>query len=154
MRTSNLVAAVAVFGGLSLMVGCGGMELNDTSMGLADAEGDGTTTQSECEAKGKALVCHIPPGNPANAHSICVSKHAVPAHEAHGDVLGACGGGAGGTGGDSSGDTSGDTGGDTGGTGGDVTPPPDTCAGSFCSAEHACCAGYACVSGQCVLPPQ
>ncbi len=38
----------------------------------------------------KVLVCHIPPGNPANAHAICVSENAVAAHLAHGDVLGAC----------------------------------------------------------------
>lgn len=38
----------------------------------------------------KVLVCHIPPGNPANAHTICISPNAVPAHLAHGDVLGEC----------------------------------------------------------------
>jgi hypothetical protein len=40
---------------------------------------------------GKVDVCHIPPGNPANAHTINVSVNAVPAHLAHGDNLGACG---------------------------------------------------------------
>lgn len=38
----------------------------------------------------KVLVCHIPPGNPANAHTICISENGVPAHLAHGCVLGAC----------------------------------------------------------------
>ena len=37
-----------------------------------------------------ATLCHIPPGNPANAHSIEVPQSAVPAHLAHGDLLGAC----------------------------------------------------------------
>jgi hypothetical protein len=56
----------------------------------------------------KTTVCHIPPGNPANAHTICVGNAAVPAHLDHGDVLGTCtcpddgddgsGGGGGGTG--------------------------------------------------------
>jgi len=32
-------------------------------------------------------VCHIPPGNPGNAHSISVAPSAVPAHLAHGDHL-------------------------------------------------------------------
>ena len=39
----------------------------------------------------KVLVCHIPPGNPNNAHTICVSYNAVAAHLAHGDYLGNCG---------------------------------------------------------------
>ena len=38
----------------------------------------------------KTTVCHIPPGNPANAHTICVGNPAVPAHLAHGDHLGQC----------------------------------------------------------------
>ena len=35
-------------------------------------------------------LCHIPPGNPANAQTIEVNQAAVPAHLAHGDSLGAC----------------------------------------------------------------
>lgn len=38
----------------------------------------------------KVVVCHIPPGNPANAHSICISPNGVPAHLAHGCHLGDC----------------------------------------------------------------
>lgn len=38
----------------------------------------------------KVAVCHIPPGNPANAHTICISENGVPAHLAHGCHLGAC----------------------------------------------------------------
>ena len=59
----------------------------------------------------KTTVCHIPPGNPANAHTICVGNAAVPAHLDHGDFLGTCsctGGPDAGTGG----------GGDAGGGGG------------------------------------
>ena len=42
--------------------------------------------------RNKITICHIPPGNPANAHSITISANAWPAHQAHGDQLGACGG--------------------------------------------------------------
>ena len=38
----------------------------------------------------KATICHMPPGNPDNAHNISVSASAIPAHLGHGDVLGAC----------------------------------------------------------------
>lgn len=51
----------------------------------------------------KTTICHIPPGNPANEHTICVGNAAVPAHvENHHDTIGACpneppcGGGGGG----------------------------------------------------------
>lgn len=37
-------------------------------------------------------ICHVPPGNSDNAHSITVGASAVPAHMAHGDALGACDG--------------------------------------------------------------
>ena len=39
---------------------------------------------------GKAVVCHIPPGNPGNQHTIEIGLSAVSAHLAHGDTLGAC----------------------------------------------------------------
>jgi hypothetical protein len=38
----------------------------------------------------KTCVCHIPPGNPDNAHTICIGAPAVAAHLAHGDTVGAC----------------------------------------------------------------
>ena len=38
----------------------------------------------------KVLVCHIPPGNPGNAHTIRVGSAAVKAHLAHGDDLKSC----------------------------------------------------------------
>jgi hypothetical protein len=64
-----------------------------------------TTTRQALEAEGcvvndaracdpadtkKTTVCHIPPGNPANAHTICIGNPAVDAHLAHGDILGEC----------------------------------------------------------------
>jgi hypothetical protein len=51
----------------------------------------------------KTTICHIPPGNPANEHTICVGNAAVPAHvQNHHDTIGVCpdeppcGGGGGG----------------------------------------------------------
>lgn len=42
------------------------------------------------DSPGKIDICHIPPGNPANAHIINVSVRSVPAHLAHGDRLYTC----------------------------------------------------------------
>lgn len=35
-------------------------------------------------------ICHLPPGNPENEHTLCVGGEAVEAHLAHGDHVGAC----------------------------------------------------------------
>ncbi len=40
--------------------------------------------------KDKITICHIPPGNPDNAHTISVSGNAKNAHLAHGDTLEEC----------------------------------------------------------------
>ena len=72
-----------------------------------------SATAASAVRAGKVDVCHIPPGNPANAHTINVSENAVKAHLAHGDTLGAC-------------VTSGGSCSDTGGT---CSPFPDNCIG-------------------------
>jgi len=41
-------------------------------------------------AGSKVQICHIPPGNPANFHTITVSDKALPAHLGHGDIPGSC----------------------------------------------------------------
>jgi hypothetical protein len=38
----------------------------------------------------KVAICHTPPGNPDNAHTIIVGEKAVQAHLAHGDTPGSC----------------------------------------------------------------
>ena len=94
--------------------------------------------------KKKTTICHVPPGNPANAHTLCIGNAAVKHHLAnHPDYLGPCkvetpcppppvpgtggasgglpgvdGGGAGGAGGAGAGGA--------GGAGGLVLPPDGT----------------------------
>jgi prepilin-type N-terminal cleavage/methylation domain-containing protein len=49
---------------------------------------------AECAATtatGKVVMCHVPPGNPGNSHTITISPSAVPAHLAHGDYFLSCG---------------------------------------------------------------
>ncbi len=38
----------------------------------------------------KTVICHVPPDDPSNYHTISVGDAAVPAHLAHGDCLGPC----------------------------------------------------------------
>lgn len=39
---------------------------------------------------GKITICHVPPGNPGNRHTIEVSANALQAHLDHGDYIGEC----------------------------------------------------------------
>jgi cysteine-rich repeat protein len=41
-------------------------------------------------AQKRVTVCHVPPGNHANAHTISIGEASVGAHLAHGDQLGPC----------------------------------------------------------------
>jgi hypothetical protein len=80
------------------LLGCAAEE--DQSMYLTGTE-EGAVHDSSgdwsCDSPRKVLICHIPPGNPDNAHTICVGASAVDPHQRlHGDTLGACGDGGGG----------------------------------------------------------
>ena len=48
------------------------------------------TASSSWAGGTKVTICHIPPGNPANFHTITISENALQAHLAHGDLPGAC----------------------------------------------------------------
>jgi hypothetical protein len=47
-------------------------------------------TSAMASPEDKVTVCHVPPGNPANAHTIVIGASAFDAHFAHGDTLGEC----------------------------------------------------------------
>ncbi len=49
-----------------------------------------TTTTTTSGSDEKITICHIPPGNNQNPQTITISPSAWPAHQAHGDVMGAC----------------------------------------------------------------
>jgi len=48
------------------------------------------TLTLERQENDKVAICHIPPGNPDNAHTITVSQSALAAHLGHGDYEGEC----------------------------------------------------------------
>ncbi|HJU87337.1 MAG TPA: hypothetical protein VJ788_08225 [Gemmatimonadota bacterium] len=52
--------------------------------------GDEGEEDTEGGEETKVVVCHVPPGNPENPHTIEVGESAVPDHLAHGDTEGAC----------------------------------------------------------------
>ena len=66
----------------------------DTIGECKDVKDNGNDTgksPSNPQSTDKVTICHIPPGNPSNAHTITISSSAVPAHQAHGDyVKGPC----------------------------------------------------------------
>lgn len=47
-------------------------------------------TAAQAAPAQKVKVCHIPPGDPANFHTITISENALTAHLAHGDLPGMC----------------------------------------------------------------
>jgi hypothetical protein len=75
---------------------------------------------------GHITICHYPPGNPGNRHTITVGAPAVPAHiRNHGDTIGPCGAVDGGSGTPTGGD-----GVDAGSGSPPPPPPPDQDAGT------------------------
>jgi hypothetical protein len=54
-----------------------------------DGDNSGPYRAEDCVPK-KVTICHVPPGNPSNAHTITVGVSALPAHLAHGDKQGEC----------------------------------------------------------------
>jgi hypothetical protein len=103
-RSSSSAVLVALC--TLLMAGCGGGTLSEEGSAGADSSGDALGGSSSLPNTGTAedveedegeegqgvTLCHIPPGNPANAHTITVGAPAVKAHLRHGDTLGACDG--------------------------------------------------------------
>jgi hypothetical protein len=55
-----------------------------------DSDDEPIEDPQDGDDKNKVTICHIPPGNPENAHTITVGESAVVAHIAHGDTLNEC----------------------------------------------------------------
>jgi hypothetical protein len=154
MRRLNLISSSALMVALCTLLACGGQPQQNgeptpddpQSGGLesapptsedpaSDGQGDAADAPGNPAAAGKITICHIPPGNPANAHTITVGLPALKAHTKHGDTLGACGG-----------ETDAGTGGETDAGSGDVDAGPSECApvGSTCGGGVVCCDGLTC----------
>ena len=175
MRRLNLVSSSALMMALCTLLACGGQPqpegepiLNDPQSGELEGGASEVSPGKKDEDPrspldtDKVTICHIPPGNPANAHTITVGRSALKAHTKHGDTLGACGS-DGGTGGDVDAGTGGgdvdagpgdgdvdagpgDGDVDAGPGGGDVDAGAPACGpvGSTCGGSVACCRGLTC----------
>lgn len=159
LKMGRLVSVVALVAA-AFTVACG-VGSEDPTLMLTGTESEALVVEQAdggltyyCPEK-KALVCHVPPGNPANEHTICVGKGAVNAHlRNHPDYEGACGVVDGGTtvpGGDEDAGEEGDL---DAGTAPEVdagTPTP-TCGdtGDACTGNGDCCSG-SCVSNVCAV---
>ena len=73
--------------------GCGGARQSSPTApaDTASAKVDGGSVSAQA-AEPKVTICHVPPGNPENAHTITIGAAAVPAHLANheGDSVGQC----------------------------------------------------------------
>jgi hypothetical protein len=142
--TARSSAAWMVLCTTLLALGCGGpTEAEDPSLGSGDdnlggAAGEAPATDGGTAPGGNTgvTICHIPPGNPANAHTLTVGVPAVAAHLRHGDTVGAC-----------DGETPTD-----GGSGGGIDAGPQCIPeGGECSTEgdETCCNSLSCQEGGC-----
>ena len=88
-----------------------------TSAGTSGSSFAGASTMGAAKGggSGKITICHYPPGNPANCHTISISQSALAAHLAHGDTIGPCPPGCGQSGDDDDDDDDDDDGGGGGG---------------------------------------
>ena len=64
----------------------------ETATAKISAASEGEGSVSAQTAVPKVTICHVPPGNPANAHTITIGAPAVPHHLSNhpGDHIGPC----------------------------------------------------------------
>src|SRR5262245_58632349 len=106
MRRNSCISTVSVLAaalGVGGFVACGAEESDEWSAeqrlaALKACRLDDGTVEHHAEARAcpagstkKTTICHVPPGNPANAHTLCIGNAAVKAHlRNHPDYLGPC----------------------------------------------------------------
>lgn len=102
---------------LIVLVACGGESpfspAVEETMGAKDSSGvTSMALPAQTARDPKVTICHVPPGNPENAHEITVAQASLKAHFPHGDTLGTCEG---------------------------EPPPPIECSGVCSQLEEVCC---------------
>ncbi len=75
---------------LSTLCSCCLCCLTVLALTVTTAHSKGGRSKGESSGGGSVCICHNPPGNPDNAHTICIGAPAVRAHLKHGDTMGEC----------------------------------------------------------------
>ena len=159
MRLHSILSSSAVLAslGLVMMGGCGssleeGEDFYDSTQRDEELNA-GSGNPAPVSGNGKITLCHVPPGNPANAHTITVGGPAWNGHRNHkGDYLGPCQGAGGPDGGTPPPPPPPPPDGDPNTPPDGGTPPPEpTCSptGGACGGEVTCCAGLQCSGSTC-----
>jgi PKD repeat protein len=82
----TLLQTTSVLGVVLMVLG-----LFALSVTVAEAKNGNNPNPKANNSNNKVTICHIPPGNPANAHTITISENAAPAHiHNHSDTMGPC----------------------------------------------------------------
>jgi len=90
LQVGSPVLVKLCFGPDNVMVYAWVLVLDDLSIRPTPTPSPTPTGTPIPDDGGKVTICHIPPGNPGNAHTITVGASAVQAHLNHGDYLGPC----------------------------------------------------------------
>ena len=98
-------------------------------------------------APGGETICHIPPGSAESAHTLVVSAAALPAHLAHGDLVGPCAPACQSNGGACTSDGQCCS----GWCGAGTCATPCAANGGGCQGDGDCCSGH-CAGGTCTTP--
>jgi hypothetical protein len=81
---------------IALMASCGGPGASSSGAALTAEEAAAICAKHQKRAcdpsqTKKVTICHIPPGNPENAHTLCIGSPALDPHVSHhADTQGPC----------------------------------------------------------------
>lgn len=93
MRKKSLFFAIALSAVAIGLVSVAPMAIadpGDKKNPRADKDVQEFSEAAVVESSSTTLICHVPKGNPGNAHEIVVGTPSLNAHLKHGDYIGPC----------------------------------------------------------------
>ena len=86
----TMIALIAIGLGLSSIIPSVMADPKGKKPDLTDLPVPEFTTALVVDSSSTTEICHVPKGNPGNAHEIVVSTSSLTAHFKHGDNIGVC----------------------------------------------------------------